>query len=122
MTWLKTDDGTWMAPWVVAVGNEAFGIHQRLGSYAAQYLTDGGVPGHVVAMIAAGNEKALEDLERYREIDRMDSGAIVLVNFLRDNPSRAQVEADRIQRAERGRKGAQARWGSPGARRPPADA
>jgi hypothetical protein len=110
MSWLKVTDGTWMEPWVVAVGNETFGIYTRLASYCAQYLTDGNVPGQIVALITAGNETALEDLERYGMIERWESGGVRLPRYLKHNPTRAKVEAEREMRAERAKAGARKRW------------
>jgi hypothetical protein len=94
MAWLKVDDGSWMEPWVVMAGNEAFGTWARLSSYCAQYLTDGLVPGEIAAMIDPSGE-LLERLEHAGKVQRRESGFIFLPDFLDTNPSRAQVEADR---------------------------
>lgn len=111
MSWLKVDDGEWMAPWVDFAGNEAYGVYTRLASYCAQYLTDGVVPQRIAQSIAAGTD-ALDRLERAGRIRVEEFGTITLPEYLETNPSRAQVEADRQQRSLRGRRAAQARWGT----------
>jgi hypothetical protein len=113
VAWLKVTDGAWMEPWVVSVGNEAFGLHTRLNSYCAAYLTDGLVPAAIVAMIAGGRDDLLDRLEQVGEIQRRETGSVLMVNYLEHNPSKAKVEADREARAAKGRRAAQARWHPP---------
>lgn len=110
MTWSKLDDGFWMHPAVLAVGNVGAGVFTRLLSYCGAYLTDGAVPSHVVATIVApegpdAGEEILDRLARYRLIDRFESGGVQIVNYLEYNRSRAQVEADREVRRSNGLKG-----------------
>ncbi|MEV5911096.1 hypothetical protein AB0M00_19610 [Streptomyces chartreusis] len=50
MPWFVVDDSAWSHPKVTAAGNAALGLWMRAGSYAAQHLTDGIVPGVVVGM------------------------------------------------------------------------
>lgn len=101
MPWLKVDDGEGMAPWVLQVGNEAYGVYVRLGSYCAQQLTDGVVPPAVAAMIAGdvdhatGASRNLASLELVGRITRDENGTVRLPLYLDSNPSSAQVEADR---------------------------
>jgi hypothetical protein len=110
MTWLKVDDGECMAPWVVQVGNEAYGCYVRLGSYCAQQLTDGVVPQAIAEMIAGDLDQQfasrnLAALEAAGRIARDDDGSFRLPHFLDSNPSRAQVETDRAATRRR-----QAEW------------
>lgn len=109
MTWAKLDDGFWMHPAVMGIGNLGAGMFARYLSYCGQYLTDGVVPAHVVMTIAAPDgdaaEDALDRMERYRLIDRLDSGGLMIINYLAYNRSRAQIEADREQRRSNGQKG-----------------
>lgn len=101
MPWLKIDDGEGMAPWVLEVGNEAYGVHVRLRSYCAQHLTDGVVPAPIAAMIAGdvgadGASRNLAALEMVGQITRESHGGKVCIpDYLDENPSRAQVESDR---------------------------
>lgn len=109
MTWLKVDDGTWSAPWAVMSGNAAVGVWTRLGSYSAQHLTDGLVPQEIVAMIDPGGE-AIVALEAQGKLERRETGSVFLFGYLDENPSRAQVEADRQARQDKAKRAAEARW------------
>lgn len=112
MSWLKVHDGTWMEPWVDRIGNEAFGIYVRLGSYCAQYLTDGLVPAAIVQIVAGGPGPLLDRLADAGLIEPSETGAVFLPRYLDDNPTRLQVEADREARKARAEKAAAARWGA----------
>lgn len=48
MTWFKVDDGFCFHPKAVSAGNSAIGLWVRAGSWAAQQLTDGLVPRHML--------------------------------------------------------------------------
>lgn len=112
MTWLKTDDGEGMAPWVFQVGNEAYGVYVRLGSYCAQHLTDGLVPKAMAEMIVGGSKKPLLALEVVGRVKRRETGDVELPFFLDSNPTRAQVEAEREARSTRATAAARKRWGT----------
>lgn len=107
MTWLKVDDGEWMAPDTLKLGNEAYGIYTRLRSYCAAFSTDGLVPAEVAALVAGGQDNLLARLELTGVAQLRTDGSVYLPAFLEHNPSKAQVEANRAQRAEAGRKGGQ---------------
>jgi hypothetical protein len=113
VTWTKLDDGFWMHPSMMAVGNTAAGVFTRLLSYCGAYLTDGAVPSVVVTSIIGegpeATEEILDRMERYRLIDRMESGGVMIVNYLAYNRSRSEVEADREQRRLNGAKGGRPR-------------
>lgn len=109
MTWTKLDDGFWMHPKVLMAGNAAAGIFARLLSYCGAYLTDGMVPSGVVATIVGSDKKALEALWNTGMIDVLDSGGVVILDYLEHQRSKAQVEADREQKAANGRKGGRPR-------------
>jgi hypothetical protein len=113
VTWAKLDDGFWMHPTMLAVGNLGAGVFARFLSYCGAYLTDGAVPSHVVMTIVGpegeAGEVLLERMERYRLIDRLESGGVVIVNYLEYNRSRAQTEADRETRRANGSKGGKPR-------------
>lgn len=115
MSWLKIDDGEGMAPWVIQVGNEAYGVYVRLGSYCAQHLTDGVVPSPIAVMIAGdvngdGASRNLAVLELVGRISRDEIGTVTMPFYLEHNPSRAQAEADREARKAKAEKAAAARW------------
>lgn len=48
MPWFKVDDGLAFHPKAVMAGNPAMGLWVRAGSWVAQQLTDGYVPGDIV--------------------------------------------------------------------------
>jgi hypothetical protein len=112
MTWAKLDDGFWMNPKVLIAGNTAAGVFARMLSYCGCYLTDGRVPEEVVQTIIGKDKAALASLERLLLISQLPSGAYEIPDFLEHNRSKAQVEADRLQRKEAGKRGGQKRAGS----------
>jgi hypothetical protein len=105
MTWAKIDDGFWMHPKVMIAGNTAAGIFARCLSYCGCYLTNGLIPGPVVAQIVGGERKALVALLDSGLMQQLESGGYLIPDFLEHNPSKEKVEADRRQRAQAGRKG-----------------
>lgn len=50
MPWFNVDDSAHSHPKIVKAGNAAFGLWARCGSYVAQHLTDGIVPGAIADM------------------------------------------------------------------------
>ncbi|MFF7365653.1 hypothetical protein [Streptomyces sp. NPDC008125] len=50
MPFFVVDDGAHSHPKILRAGNAAVGLWSRIGSYVAQHLTDGHVPGEVAAM------------------------------------------------------------------------
>lgn len=115
MSWLKTTDGEWCAPWVFIVGPAAYGCYVRLEGYCAQNETDGHVPAELAAMIlgAAGKDaaKVREKLLANGRIEPAPIGdGILLPFFLDNNPTRAELEAQRAVRSASGKKAAAARW------------
>jgi hypothetical protein len=50
MPWFAVDDSAHTHPKIVKAGNAAMGLWMRCGSYAAQHLTDGIVPGPIATM------------------------------------------------------------------------
>lgn len=112
MSWAKLDDGFWMHPKIVRVGNEAAGIFARCLAYCGAYLTDGKIPAPVVVTIA-GSEERVDQLVADQMLDRLPSGDFHVRDYLDYNPSAAEVEQQRAQRAARAKKGAEARWGAP---------
>lgn len=54
MPFFVVDDGAHSHPKMVRAGNAAVGLWSRIGSYVAQHLTDGHVPGPVAEMYGTG--------------------------------------------------------------------
>lgn len=113
MTWLRLDDGMLDHPkWIRAItlgGDEVVTVWLRLLSWCSRNLTDGLIPGDMVAQVAqlkagAKRAKALRALEEARLITRGEGEEIVMVDYLERNPSASQVRADRERKIEAQRK------------------
>lgn len=109
MTWLRLDDDMLDDDkWRRAIregGDTTFAVWFRLSSWCSRRLTDGEVPADLVAEIAqlkgsktrATALRALIDAEL---IARRDDGGLTVVGYLKRNPSRVDVLAERARRAE----------------------
>lgn len=96
---------------VMRVGNAAFGLWTRFGSYACDYLTDGVIPAEVAHTYGTGPQ--LTKLVRLGMLHQAghacprcpqpDAGDYVMHDYLRINPSRAEVERRREKAAEKKR-------------------
>ncbi len=102
-TWAKLDDGFWMHPKVLMAGNTAAGVFARMLSYSGCYLTDGLVPAAIVSQIVGTDRKTLPALAQYGLIEVLETGSVVIPDFLEHNKSKVEVEAARRQRREAGR-------------------
>lgn len=98
MTWTKLDDAFWSNPKVVAAGNAATGAYARMLSYCGDHNTDGKVEDAPAALIATRGQ--LAKLEEHGLIERNGNGWIV-PGYLEFNPSKAQVEKERVRARER---------------------
>lgn len=98
MPWFRLDDSFHSHPKVIAVGNEAVGLYVRCGTYAAQHLTDGLVPEHVVLLY--GSRELADTLVRAK-LWRRTRGGWQIHDYLAYNPSKEQVQRDRKSNARR---------------------
>lgn len=105
MAWVKLSDDFWMHPKVVCVGDSAAGLYARLLSYCGCYLTDGLIPGPMAEMIVGKNRRGLEDLMQAELVARLDSGGLLIRDFLEYNRSKADWDAASAQRRTNGGKG-----------------
>lgn len=101
MPWFKVDDGFAVHPKALKAGNAACGLWVRAGSWSMQQLTDGFIPDHVLPTL--GTKKEAQSLVDAGLWDRAVSGW-VFHEWDERQPSRAQVEKDRADAAERQRK------------------
>ncbi|MGW1492605.1 mucin-2 [Streptomyces sp. NPDC002402] len=111
MPWFKIDDKAHSHPKFMRAGNAALGLWLRCGSYAAQHLTEGIVPGVVAQLYGtAAQAKKLVKAGLWHETghacDRCpqpQEGDYVVHDFLEDgrNTSRAKHEADKKKARER---------------------
>lgn len=104
MPWTKLDDGFYMHPKIVAVGNAGAGLYCRALAYCAAHLTDGEVPAGVAAMLAGGEVDLLDRLVAVGLWRRVDD-AYLIPDYLDLNPSRADVEERRERQRQGGQKG-----------------
>ncbi|MFK0296405.1 mucin-2 [Streptomyces sp. NPDC090442] len=109
MTWFKVDDTFYGHPKTLKAGNAAVGLWVKAGTYAAQHLTEGIVPGVVAQLygtapqarklVAAGLWHAAgHDCTRCTQ---PPAGDYVMHDYLVYNPTRAKVEDARAASAER---------------------
>lgn len=102
MTWFRLDDGFHSHPKVLRAGNEAIGLFVRCGTYAAQHLTDGVIPEHIVLLY--GSEQLADKLVK-AGLWRRTRGGWRMPDYLDYNPSKEAVDNDRRSNAQR-----QKRW------------
>ena len=110
MPWFKVDDSTHAHPKMRRAGKAAVGLWVMCGSYAAAYLTDGIIPAETAAEGTATQIAKLVKVglwhERGHDCPRCPqptAGDFVMHDYLRYNPSRARVIADRDREAEKKR-------------------
>lgn len=111
MPWFKIDDKAHSHPKFMRAGNAALGLWLRCGSYAAQHLTEGIVPGVVAQLYGTATQakkliKAGLWHEHGHDCDRCPqpaAGDYVVHDFLEDgrNTSRARHEAERKKARDR---------------------
>lgn len=102
MPWFRLDDAFHSHPKVIAAGNEAIGLFVRCGTYAAEHLTDGFIPEHVVLLYGS---PALADTLVRAKLWRRTRGGWRMPDYLDYNPSKEAVDKERKQKADR-----QKRW------------
>jgi hypothetical protein len=105
MTWARLDDGFWMHPKVLMAGNTAAGIFARFLSYCGCYLTDGLIPEAIADSIIGKDKKAFDALEAQGFVQRLETGSVYIPGYSEHNPSKAEIEETRRERAKAGRKG-----------------
>lgn len=90
MTWFKVDDSLAFHRKVVKAGNAAMGLWVRAGSWAAQQLTDGHVPDHMIAVL--GTPAQARKLVTAGLWERVDDG-YVFHDWTEDgrNPTRSEI-------------------------------
>jgi hypothetical protein len=112
MPWFKIDDKAHSHPKLIKAGNAALGLWLRCGSYAAQHLTEGIVPGVVAELYGTKPQAAkLVKAGLWHEPGHNcphgcpdpNPGDYVIHDFLEDgrNTSRARYEADKKKARDR---------------------
>lgn len=113
MPWFAVDDSAHTHPKIVKAGNAAIGLWMRCGSYAAQHLTDGIVPGPIATMY--GTPPQIAKLTRLglwhaaghtcQRCPQPADGDYVMHEYHQHgNPTRQEVLERRARAAEKKRK------------------
>lgn len=112
MTWFKLDDRFFDNPKIAALSDRAKVSYLEGGTFCARELTDGFIPLQKARGIT-GSSKALKELTPH--LWEPVPGGFRVHDYLRYNPTREQVMAERTEKHEAkvraGRAGATARWG-----------
>lgn len=103
MPWFKVDDHLATHEKVVKAGNGAMGLWVRAGSWAAQHLTNGHVPAHVVKML--GTPAQARSLVAAGLWIEDDDGGWRFHDWFGYQPTAEEAEQVREKRREAGRKG-----------------
>jgi hypothetical protein len=98
MTWVRLEDTFPEHPKVLAAGDAATMVFIRGLCYSARYLTDGFVP--LAAARTLGTARQVTTLVAIHLWDQADGGYRIH-DYLRYNPTRAQVEAKRTDLSEK---------------------
>lgn len=101
MTWFKVDDNLATHSKVLIAGNEALGLWVRCGSWSAQQLTDGFVPGTIVQLFGS-LELASRLVTSGLWVEAGDG--FIFKDWQDFQPTRTQVLAEREAARERQRK------------------
>lgn len=102
MTWFKVDDGLALHPKAIEAGNSALGLWVRAGAWCASQLTDGRLPGAMLAPLGG----------RARDADRLVKAGLwwqtengyEFRDWTDYQPTRVQVRAERDAAKERQRR------------------
>lgn len=113
MTWFKVDDRLAFSPKALAAGNPAMGLWVRAGSWSAQQLSDGYVPGSIVQQMGSTAPAQAERLVTAGLWVPVVGGGYVFHDWEQYQPSRAAVESDRQARRERTRRWRERRMHEP---------
>ena len=108
MPWVRIDDGFYMHPKVVGLSPSAIGLHLCGLCYAADNLTDGLIPKAAIdRLTSTKNAKTVDRMLAELEAAGMwiDEGTRWRIHdYLKYQPSREKVLAERESAAERQRK------------------
>lgn len=113
MPWFNVDDSAHSHPKIIKAGNAAFGLWTRCGSYVAQHLTDGIVPGAIAEMYGTAPQiKKLVAVGLWHpsghacaDCPQPADGDFYMHDYFKNgNPRRAEVLAKRARAAEKKRR------------------
>jgi hypothetical protein len=114
VTWVKLDDQFFAHPKVRAAGPTPVLLYLAGLTYCARYLTDGAIPKAALPLVAAEawaapkHAVALVDAGLWQD----DGDCYMVCDYLRYNPSKADVDSKRDSKRVAGAMGAAKRWAS----------
>lgn len=110
MTWVKLDDGFPEHPKVIQAGGQAAWLYVAALCYSGRNLTDGHIPAAVLPRLTdlKSPGRLAEALVRARLFIEVDGGWQIH-DYVRYQPSRSQVDAERERARERAAKSRRAR-------------
>lgn len=100
VTWVKLDDGFPDHDKVRKLSDAAFRSYVTALCFSARARLDGRVPSERVKQWV-GTPKRVEELVAARLLDRDEAGELTIHDFLKFNPSKAQIDAEREAAKER---------------------
>ena len=103
MSWVRLDDKMAFNAKVVAMGNAAVGARDRMMCWTSDQGLDGFVPDHI-AKVIAGDAKLLRKMVDLVVLEVVNGG-YQIHDFLKTNPTAAEVEDRRSKRSAAGAKG-----------------
>lgn len=111
MPWFKVDDGFHGHPKVMDLSLEAVGLWSLAGSWCAKYLTDGYVPNKTLPRLGGtqGHAQELHEAGLWEHAE----GGWQFKDWADYQPSKAEVEAERLAARERMKKVRAAKKGIP---------
>lgn len=102
MPYARLDDGFHSHPTTTRMGNACAGVYARAIAYCACFLTDGYIPAQVLFGLADSKRQVSRLVELGCIEERGD--AYYLIDYLKHNPARAEVEERKRDARERVRK------------------
>lgn len=101
MTWVRLDDSFFCDPKIVEVGAEASGLYAWALAYSSHNLLDGHVPAAWVKQAVGTRAKRLSGLLVSHGLWAENGTGWEIQNYLKYNPSRAQILSKRRAESER---------------------
>lgn len=102
MVWFKIDDGFWSHPKTLQLSDGAQALWVRAGSWSMSHLTDGFIPDYALPVLSAKPRFAdeLRTVSLWKKVE----GGNQFHDWGQYQPTREQIEADRVAAADRKRK------------------
>jgi hypothetical protein len=102
LPWFKIDDGFWSHPKTLQLSDGAQALWMRAGSWSMHQLTDGFIPNFALPILSA-KPRYVDELRTVSLWFSVEDGN-QFHDWMKYQPTREQVEADRLAAADRKRK------------------